>query len=94
MQYEKIVPDYNFGTILRQDARRGYAEDNGILVTRVQFLAIEVSFIVLCGVVPPLDRAGRIAKGRNAMTGCFKSFDKRMHIGGRCVRGFPFENGP
>jgi hypothetical protein len=53
MQYEKIVPDYNFGTILRQDARRGYAEDNGILVTRVQFLAIEVSLIVLCGVVPP-----------------------------------------
>ncbi len=42
-QYEKLVPDYNFGTILRQDATREYAEDNSILVTRTQFLAIEVS---------------------------------------------------
>lgn len=43
MKYEKLVPDYNFGTILRQDATREYAEDNSILVTRTQFLAIEIS---------------------------------------------------
>lgn len=43
-QYEKLVPDYNFGTILRGDAKREYDEDNSILVTRVQFYAIEVSF--------------------------------------------------
>lgn len=41
-QYEKLVPDYNFGTILRGDAKREYDEDNSILVTRVQFYAIEV----------------------------------------------------
>jgi hypothetical protein len=44
-QYEKVVPDYNFGTILRQDATREYAEDNSMLVTRTQFYAIEVSLI-------------------------------------------------
>jgi len=44
-QYEKLVPDYNFGTILRGDAKREYDEDNSILVTRTQFYAIEVSGI-------------------------------------------------
>lgn len=36
------MPDYNFGTLVRGDATREYAEDNSILVTRVQFYAIEV----------------------------------------------------
>lgn len=43
MKYEKVVPDYNFGTILRQDATREYAEDNSMLVTRTQFYAIEIA---------------------------------------------------
>ncbi|KAG7575362.1 hypothetical protein FFLO_00352 [Filobasidium floriforme] len=43
MKYEKLVPDYNFGTILRGDAKREYDEDNSILVTRVQFYAIEIA---------------------------------------------------
>ena len=42
-QYEKTVTDYNFGTMVRKDSDRLYAEDNAILVTRVQFLAIEIS---------------------------------------------------
>lgn len=44
-QYEKRLTDYNFGTLVRKDADRGYAEDNSILVTRVQFFAIEVGYI-------------------------------------------------
>jgi hypothetical protein len=47
-QYEKLVPDYNFGTILRGDAKREYDEDNSILVTRTQFYAIEVSGMTCC----------------------------------------------
>lgn len=38
------MPDYNFGTILRGDAKRRYEQDNSILVTRTQFYAIEVGF--------------------------------------------------
>jgi hypothetical protein len=37
------VNDYNFGTLIRKNADKLYAEDNTILVTRVQFFAIEVS---------------------------------------------------
>jgi hypothetical protein len=40
-QYEKKLKDYNFGTLVRKDANRLYEEDNAILVTRVQFFAIE-----------------------------------------------------
>lgn len=43
MRYEKTVPDYNFGTLIRADAKREYAEDNSILVTRVQFYAFEIA---------------------------------------------------
>ena len=39
--------DYNFGTLIRKDAEKLYAEDNTILVTRVQFFAIEVSILLL-----------------------------------------------
>ena len=42
-QYEKKLTDYNFGTMVRKDADRMYDHDNCILVTRVQFFAIEVS---------------------------------------------------
>lgn len=43
MAYEKTLADYNFGTLIRGDADRGYAEDNAILVTRTQFVALEVA---------------------------------------------------
>jgi hypothetical protein len=43
LQYEKKLTDYNFGTLIRKDAHKLYDEDNAILVTRVQFFAIEVS---------------------------------------------------
>lgn len=46
-QYEKKLADYNFGTMVRKDADRPYDHDNCILVTRVQFFAIEVR-TVLC----------------------------------------------
>jgi len=43
MAYEKTLADYNFGTLIRKDAHREYAEDNSILVTRCQFVALEVA---------------------------------------------------
>lgn len=43
-QYEKKLADYNMGTLVRKQAARNYAEDNAILVTRAQFVAIEVSY--------------------------------------------------
>ncbi|KAJ9108575.1 hypothetical protein QFC19_002291 [Naganishia cerealis] len=42
MKYEKVIPDYNFGTMLRPDAKREYDQDNSIFVTRTHFYAIEV----------------------------------------------------
>ncbi|GHJ90129.1 hypothetical protein NliqN6_6531 [Naganishia liquefaciens] len=43
MKYEKVIPDYNFGTMLRPDAKREYDQDNNMFVTRTQFYAIEVA---------------------------------------------------
>ncbi len=43
MQYEKTLTDYNFGTLIRRDAHKLYAEDNTVLVTRAQFVALEVA---------------------------------------------------
>ncbi|ORX33935.1 putative polysaccharide biosynthesis protein [Kockovaella imperatae] len=43
LPYEKRLKDYNFGTLVRKDSDRGYAEDNSILVTRTQFFAIEIA---------------------------------------------------
>ncbi|KAI1320628.1 hypothetical protein EDD11_000150 [Mortierella claussenii] len=37
------VTDYNFGSLLRLDASKGYSEDNTIFVTRMQFLTIEIA---------------------------------------------------
>ncbi|KAF8893086.1 polysaccharide biosynthesis-domain-containing protein [Infundibulicybe gibba] len=41
--YEKKVKDYNFGSLIRTDARQEYGETNTIFVTRIQFYAIEIS---------------------------------------------------
>ncbi|KAF5273053.1 hypothetical protein FQR65_LT04795 [Abscondita terminalis] len=42
-QFRDIVEDYSFGTLLRSDASRDYDEQNSILVTRIQFYAIELA---------------------------------------------------
>ncbi|KAI0767499.1 polysaccharide biosynthesis-domain-containing protein [Fomes fomentarius] len=42
-QYEKKVKDYNFGSLIRTDARQGYSETNTIFVTRIQFYVYEIA---------------------------------------------------
>ncbi|WOO84781.1 Protein PBDC1 [Vanrija pseudolonga] len=41
--YEQSIPDYNFGTMLRQHSDQLYSEHNAILVLRAQFVAIEIA---------------------------------------------------
>ncbi|KAJ7356373.1 Protein pbdc1 [Desmophyllum pertusum] len=41
--YEGKVEDYNFGTLLRIDCNKDYNEENTILVTRIQFYAVEIA---------------------------------------------------
>ncbi|KAJ7614123.1 DUF757-domain-containing protein [Roridomyces roridus] len=41
--YKKKVKDYNFGSLIRTDARQEYGETNTIFVTRIQFYAIEIA---------------------------------------------------
>ncbi|CCM05481.1 uncharacterized protein FIBRA_07702 [Fibroporia radiculosa] len=41
--YEKKVKDYNFGSLIRTDAREEYGEMNTIFVTRIQFYAFEIA---------------------------------------------------
>jgi len=43
MTYEKKVDDYNFGTMLRADAKGEYEEKETIFVPRMQFYAIEIA---------------------------------------------------
>ncbi|KAG4444372.1 hypothetical protein IFR05_000137 [Cadophora sp. M221] len=43
MAYEKKVDDYNFGTMLRADAKGEYEEKETIFVPRMQFYAIEIA---------------------------------------------------
>nr|XP_041576443.1 protein PBDC1 [Taeniopygia guttata]XP_041576444.1 protein PBDC1 [Taeniopygia guttata] len=43
LAFEGLVEDFNFGTLLRLDARGAYTEENTILATRIQFLAIEIA---------------------------------------------------
>lgn len=42
-RFKNCVEDYSFGTLLRIDATRGYSEENSMLVTRIQFYAIELA---------------------------------------------------
>ncbi|KAJ7130373.1 DUF757-domain-containing protein [Mycena epipterygia] len=41
--YKKKITDYNFGSLIRTDARQEYGESNTIFVTRIQFYAIEIA---------------------------------------------------
>ncbi|KAM3659340.1 protein PBDC1 isoform 1-T1 [Ammospiza maritima maritima] len=43
LSFEGVVEDFNFGTLLRLDSRGEYSEENSILATRIQFLAIEIA---------------------------------------------------
>jgi len=42
-KFEKEVEDFNYATMLRLDCTDDYSEENTILVTRIQFLAIEIA---------------------------------------------------
>ncbi|KRT81843.1 hypothetical protein AMK59_5730, partial [Oryctes borbonicus] len=42
-RFKKIVEDYSYGTLLRADASKDYTQENSMLVTRIQFYAIELA---------------------------------------------------
>ncbi|CAG9812810.1 unnamed protein product [Phaedon cochleariae] len=42
-KFKTLVEDYSFGTLLRADSRGDYKEENTMLVTRIQFYAIEIA---------------------------------------------------
>uniref|UniRef100_A0A672IKJ6 Polysaccharide biosynthesis domain containing 1 n=2 Tax=Salarias fasciatus TaxID=181472 RepID=A0A672IKJ6_SALFA len=42
-QFEGLVEDFNYGTLLRLDCEKDYTEENTIFVTRVQFFAVEIA---------------------------------------------------
>lgn len=82
-QYEKKLADYNMGTLVRRDSNRNYAEDNAILVTRAQFVAIEVSE-ALYSLGPPsninLDRQESLRTKRQGVRRCPGSEESSFYI--------------
>ncbi|XP_030764515.1 protein PBDC1-like [Sitophilus oryzae] len=42
-RFKNIVEDYNYGTLLRSDASSDYSEENTMLVTKIQFFAVEIA---------------------------------------------------
>lgn len=42
-RFKNIVEDYSYGTLLRADSTKDYSEQNSMLVTRIQFYAIELA---------------------------------------------------
>ena len=42
-EFEGLVEDFNYATMLRTDPNKDYGEDNSIVVPRIQFLAIEIA---------------------------------------------------
>nr|CAD7594794.1 unnamed protein product [Timema genevievae] len=42
-QFKDIIEDFSFGTLLRLDSEGEYSEENSILVSRIQFYAIELA---------------------------------------------------
>ncbi|KAJ6658665.1 hypothetical protein lerEdw1_019825 [Lerista edwardsae] len=43
MQFDGVVEDFNYGTLLRLDCSQGYSEENTVFATRIQFFAIEIA---------------------------------------------------
>ncbi|KAK9509546.1 hypothetical protein O3M35_006842 [Rhynocoris fuscipes] len=41
--FKEEIEDYNFGTLVRKDVTGDYTEENSILITRIQFFAIEIA---------------------------------------------------
>lgn len=42
-RFKEVIEDYSFGTLLRADAAQDYTEANSMLVTRIQFYAVELA---------------------------------------------------
>ncbi|KAJ8347056.1 hypothetical protein SKAU_G00284570 [Synaphobranchus kaupii] len=42
-QFEGLVEDFNYGTLLRLDCQKDYTEENTIFATRIQFFAVEIA---------------------------------------------------
>lgn len=42
-RFKTLLEDYSFGTLLRSNAEEDNGEENTILVTRIQFLCIEIA---------------------------------------------------
>jgi hypothetical protein len=42
-EFQELVDDYNYGTLIRTDAKGEYASENSFLVVRIQFYAIEIA---------------------------------------------------
>ncbi|XP_028273919.1 protein PBDC1 [Parambassis ranga] len=42
-QFEGLVEDFNYGTLLRLDCEKDYTEENTIFATRIQFYAVEIA---------------------------------------------------
>uniref|UniRef100_A0A8C3U5G0 Polysaccharide biosynthesis domain containing 1 n=1 Tax=Catharus ustulatus TaxID=91951 RepID=A0A8C3U5G0_CATUS len=43
LSFQELLPDFNFGTLLRLDSSGEYSEENSILAPRIQFFAIEIA---------------------------------------------------
>ncbi|XP_071828150.1 protein PBDC1-like isoform X2 [Apostichopus japonicus] len=42
-RYKEEIKDFNQGLLIRLDCKKDYSEENTILVTKIQFLAIEIA---------------------------------------------------
>ncbi|KAL7299849.1 hypothetical protein TKK_0007183 [Trichogramma kaykai] len=42
-KFKDTVEDYSFGTLIRADCKEDYSQENSILTTRIQFIAIETA---------------------------------------------------
>ncbi|XP_075938962.1 protein PBDC1 isoform X3 [Anarhichas minor] len=42
-QFEGLIEDFNYGTLLRLDSEKDYTEENTIFATRTQFFAVEIA---------------------------------------------------
>nr|XP_019960629.1 PREDICTED: protein PBDC1 [Paralichthys olivaceus] len=42
-QFDGLIEDFNYGTLLRLDCEKDYTEENTIFATRAQFFAVEIA---------------------------------------------------
>ena len=71
-RYEKKVKDYNFGSLIRTDARQEYSETNTIFVTRIQVRPVPP--VLPPSLLPPRQKAAaagvRVCRIRTLMAPC------------------------